>query len=220
MFEKTQKNDEDENDTERARRRVERFAESSKNVSGSRRTGKKSRKNKNSTTAQKKEFEAGAITGQDQTTRLANALDETGLRRRKPGGRVHASDLIDDKDDDDTEMKTRLVVRRRLGVEPLKSFFPTRSLYRTIARHEIRAPGEGGVLYAMAAIQFRFLITMTKPVIPLLMLVITGTVWSGIMTSMVTGHVRLDVVVRFDPITVFTSPKKKYRRYFARTSRK
>ena len=30
---------------------------------------------------------------------------------------------------------------------------------------------------------------MTKPVIPLLMLVITETVWSGIMTSMVTGHV-------------------------------
>ena len=185
MFETKKKNDNNDKDAEKARKRVERFAESSTTVSGSRRTRKKKRNNKNSTNAQKKEFEAGAITGQDQTTRIANALDESGLRRRIPGGRAHASDLIDN----DNETETRLVVRRRVGVEPLKSFFPTRSLYRTIARHEIRAPGQGGVLYAMAAIQFRFLLTMTKPVIPLLMLVITGTVWSGIMTSMVTGHV-------------------------------
>ena len=187
MFETKNKNDNKDKDAEKARRRVERFAESSTTISGSRRTRRNKRKNKNSTNAQKKEFEAGAITGQDQTTRLANALDESGLRRRIPGGRAHASDLIDDNEDENT--KTRLVVRRRVGVEPLKSFFPTRSLYRTIARHEIRAPGQGGVLYAMAAIQFRFLLTMTKPVIPLLMLVITGTVWSGSMTSMVTGHV-------------------------------
>jgi hypothetical protein len=107
----------------------------------------------------------------------------------------NASDLIEsnvDVDDGDEKKNdnTRLVVRRRQGPEPLKSFFPTRSLYRTISRHEIRAPGQGGVLYAMAAIQFRFLLTMTKPVIPLLMLVLTGTVFSGIITSMITGHVR------------------------------
>jgi len=73
----------------------------------------------------------------------------------------------------------------------LNSLIPTRSLWQLVGQKKSAALKtlislkSAGTTFAVQAVQVRLLLTTTKPIIPLLMLVITGTVMNGIFSSLI-----------------------------------
>lgn len=131
---------------------------------------RKVKKTKKVTASQREEKAALAIAGKDPKRAEAARL----------GGQANAYAAI---------AEARAALKR---AEPqLNSLIPTRSLWQLVgqkkpaALQKLIALKQAGAKRAMQAVQIRFLLTTTKPIIPLLMLVATGTAMNGIISSLI-----------------------------------